>query len=66
MDLNEFKCEVCQKKFLTQKMLVSIKRDILESLYESKKGFTKEDDFDLACVVVEKAFEINGLKGGAE
>lgn len=64
MDLNEFKCEVCPKKLLTTQMLKDIEKDILDDLYTEKRGFTKEDDFDLACTVVEKVFEGAGLKGG--
>lgn len=56
MDLTEFKCSVCQKEF-TKKDVQEIKQKVLDGLYDKKNEFTKEDDFDTACCVVEQIFD---------
>lgn len=59
MEIDRFKCCVCPRK--TQEQVEALKKDILEDLYEKKSGFSKEDDFDLACTAVEQAFRKAGV-----
>lgn len=55
MDLIEFKCAVCPKKY-TENDINDIEDELLDEMYNEKSKFTKEDDFDAACEVVEKIF----------
>lgn len=40
-----------------KKTIQEIERVLLNEIWSNKKGFSNEDDFDLACVCVEKIFD---------